>query len=381
MRIVSETIVSKFYRPELDALRFLAFMAVFFHHCAPYRVAMPSAVWQRLFTVRYALGGGLCLFFLLSSYLITELLLRERANTNTIWLHGFYVRRGLRIWPLYALFLCFAYVFGRLEPFAPFQGSYLLRYLLLAGNWAYYAHPTNNPAGPLWSISVEEQFYLCWPILAKRFGRKGLVIAAVSFIPVALAACIVFSVEAKAPGLAIWTASSTQFECFGLGALLAVILHGKRWKIRLSSRLGLLASGLALWFYSEGFTHFQMLQNVPDRLKSTQIIGFQSIVAGCGLVFLAALGSPVPRMFSVLVYFGKISYGLYVFHMLSFYIALRLFAFAGYKQRGFATWSSFGVMSCALLITVVLAATSYEFLEMPFLKLKKRFSVVSSREA
>ena len=96
-----------FYRPELDLLRFVAFLLVFLSH----------GLWADLSPVTLAISkagvSGLALFFLLSSYLITELLLREHASTGTVHLKAFYLRRVLRIWPLYLLALLMATVLAR----------------------------------------------------------------------------------------------------------------------------------------------------------------------------------------------------------------------------------------------------------------------------
>lgn len=96
---------SRFYRPELDVLRFLAFSMVFIDHSLPYDGVFTDG--RLLGSIRYAGGFGVCVFFMLSSFLITDLLEREHAVTHTIQLRAFYVRRILRIWPLYFSFLFF----------------------------------------------------------------------------------------------------------------------------------------------------------------------------------------------------------------------------------------------------------------------------------
>jgi len=173
-----------FYRPELDVLRFIAFFLVLILHTSPplldsYKAwyASPSVrlVLYRLFS---AGGFGLSIFFCLSAYLIATLLLRERSRTGDINLKAFYIRRILRIWPLYfaALFAGFLRSYtGHLQHY-PLA---FLFYIFLAGNWycAIYGFPL-NPILPLWSISVEEQFYLFIPLSAKRGGHRMLVIVA-----------------------------------------------------------------------------------------------------------------------------------------------------------------------------------------------------------
>ena len=100
-----------FYHPELDILRFFAFFAVFFHHALPRQASiyidagLPANVTQWLLAAKEAGAFGVDLFFALSAFLITELLRREYVNRGTFGLRAFYVRRALRIWPLYFTFL------------------------------------------------------------------------------------------------------------------------------------------------------------------------------------------------------------------------------------------------------------------------------------
>src|SRR6185437_12176413 len=133
-----------YYRPELDALRFFAFLAVLIHHGPE--------------TPRIG-GFGLSMFFMLSAYLITELLTREREQTGTISWRLFFIRRSLRIWPLY-----FAVVFLLAD-----HRAWLVLVLFIA-NWSQ-ADP-GRLAAPLWSLSIEEQFYLFWPPVMKFRAEK-----------------------------------------------------------------------------------------------------------------------------------------------------------------------------------------------------------------
>src|SRR5579871_6137530 len=110
--------VERFYQPELDALRFFAFFGVFLFHAAPRYIEFydhagaPRWLGNLLISAFGAGAFGVDLFFALSAYLITSLLLRERNATGTLDLRGFYMRRILRIWPLYFAFIAFAAIFG-----------------------------------------------------------------------------------------------------------------------------------------------------------------------------------------------------------------------------------------------------------------------------
>src|SRR5450432_3563846 len=165
----------RFYRPELDVLRFFAFLGVFIFHAAPRTMDFYAAAdvprWlSNLLISTFGAGAyGVDLFFALSAYLITSLLLRERAATGALDLRGFYVRRILRIWPLYLAFVAFAAFAATVIPEQHLPLRYVVGYSLLAGNWTYvfYGLPASFTI-PLWTVSIEEQFYLAWPLALRK---------------------------------------------------------------------------------------------------------------------------------------------------------------------------------------------------------------------
>src|SRR5690242_12425872 len=135
----------RFYRPELDVLRFFAFLGVFFYHLKPR--SLPPEILRHsalpLVSTIVRLGkdsmeaGNFCvdLFFVLSSYLITELLVREKETRGFLDVRAFYIRRILRIWPLYFFFIALAYALQWFIPGQSFTWQYVLAFLLLCGNW------------------------------------------------------------------------------------------------------------------------------------------------------------------------------------------------------------------------------------------------------
>src|SRR5580704_2467620 len=157
-----------FYRPELDVLRFFAFFSVFLYHFwRPTELYVQHGV-PRIVAV---LGNGLIqggvfgvdLFFVLSAYLITELLLREKDECGSLDVRGFYLRRILRIWPLYFFYIGLALlpIFNQRHGFTWHHAA---AFVLLAGNWSVIAWgwPSPSIVVPLWTVSIEEQFYLAW---------------------------------------------------------------------------------------------------------------------------------------------------------------------------------------------------------------------------
>ena len=366
----------RFYRPELDALRFFAFLCVFLTHYRRPDPDVHGAAWalQTASFVRLLQDCGvfgMLVFFLLSSYLITELLLRERERTGTVHLKAFYARRVLRIWPLYLFALAACAVIGRFVPEYWLGYGRFLAMLLFAGNWYVGRHGYGTgPYGPLWSISLEEQFYLLWPTVAKWMGPRSILLASVAIIPISLGTLAYRTAHGTVMQPALFTNSFVQFLLFALGAILALVLKGQVLRIRPAGRVLLLSGGLGLWLLAEGRFRVIWAQHISATAMTA---GFLLAALGCVLVFLSSSGAS-PRLFPrFLVYSGKISYGLYVYHM----GAMLLLAHLAPKlpHDYFVRWA------LILALTIAMASLSYRYLESPFLRLKERFAFVKSRPA
>lgn len=358
----------RFYRPELDALRFGAFLLVFARHTVDAHTRVGAALGA-------AGQSGVCLFFLLSAYLITELLQREDDKTRTIDLRAFYVRRVLRIWPLYFFALALARAIDWHAPHLQMSNGRLLASVLLAGNW--YTYRFGLPASfalVLWSVCVEEQFYLLWPSVRRWFGSRGLTVLSAMTLPVSYVA-IVWLCGRGRTDTQLWVNTWVQLQFFGLGGLLALLLRGRSPRTPTVVRWMLLAGGLFAFFASEYFFHGPSLVPV-----ATNAIGeYACMLMGSAMLFFAVLGLAQLQRAGWLLYLGKISYGLYVFHMLGLRIALRpmllLAAHARLQSNTlFAIQAAWG-----LCLTIVMAHLSYRYIESYFLRLKDRFTVVRSR--
>lgn len=364
--------VGAFYHPELDALRFLAFLAVFVHHALPNDLALytgsgvPEAAARWLLTAKGAGAYGVDLFFTLSAYLITELLVREHLSRGRINVWAFYARRALRIWPLYFTALAAAVLLApRVLPAEEFGPVYVVSFALFAGNWAcaWWGLPF-SVANPLWSVSIEEQFYLAWPLLLLCCGVGRIRHLALAMLAVACGARIILAATGtEHPG--VWCNTFARLDPIACGALLAVGLRGGAPALGAAARLALCGGGLAVWLLVTKY----LQQDGP-----TSLVTYPAVAAGSLMLLVAALRPEAPLLrrapLSCLVYLGRISYGLYVFH---------LFALAFMAQQ--LTLPLVGVplnfeqrVACAFVLTVLLAAASYRWLEGPFLRLKGRFS-------
>ncbi|MDQ2834410.1 MAG: acyltransferase [Acidobacteriota bacterium] len=360
-----------FYRPELDVLRFLAFLLVFFFH-GVHTASGP------LDTFRIAGALGVCLFFLLSSYLITELLEREKRQSGAIHLKAFYIRRGLRIWPLYLTVLVFDYLLQRhLHP-GTFTTSRLLAFLFAAGNWydARYGF-INTFSMVLWSIPVEEQFYILWPSARKYLHRSGAILFSLAMFAASYVALAYLCRTGARVSTAIWANSFVQFQFFSSGALLALTLRGRIPKLHPLLRLLLFFIGLGLLGAAQQF--FQ--------IKDEAAIGRFHLVApaylianfGCILLLLSFLGEARLGNLRPLVYLGKISFGLYVFHWAMLRAAVHILPFLLRGHQIARTTANALELALAFVLTVLLASLSYRFFEAPILRYKKRFEFIRTR--
>jgi peptidoglycan/LPS O-acetylase OafA/YrhL len=183
------TAAPRFYIPQLDGLRFFAFLGVFVSHASNANGELPTGGvewyhaewWGRSALLAGALGVEL--FFVLSSYLITSLLVREGDANGRIDVPAFWMRRVLRIWPLYFAFVFVYALLGGLT------GRTLAAFSVFAGNWAFAAWGDDpGLAGVLWSVSVEEQFYLAWPLVLAVLPRRFLRLASLGFVTMAVVA-------------------------------------------------------------------------------------------------------------------------------------------------------------------------------------------------
>jgi len=358
---------ASFYRPELDILRFFAFFGIFLSHSLPLdpaiysRYQLPHWFGQSMEVIAAFGRFGITLFFVLSGYLITTLLLRERWTKGDVDLRAFYFRRALRIWPLYFLVLFLALILpwgGRLPI------PYFLGYVLLVGNWltTIWGAPASW-ASILWTIAMVQQFYLFWPLVIKFFSRNARLYVAISMVLLAVVARLYLAVGALS-SYTVYPDTIAELDSIGVGILCALALKGSVPELAIGKRLLLVYTGFVLLL---GCAY---LGRVESPLFV--VIGYPGAVVGCLALFLAICGTSFTAR--PLVHLGKISYGLYVFHVL----ALRMMGSAMGSKAG--TPFRFLVYWCgSLLLTLALASASYRWLETPFLRIKQRYTTVKSR--
>lgn len=375
-----------FYRPELDVLRFLAFLAVFCCHSLQVGGQHPiflaqSPIWRLYRTTLEAGNFGVCIFFLLSSYLITSLLHIERVKTGNIRLGSFYMRRILRIWPLYLSVIAFFVICGHFLPTLHIEPGQALAYVFVVGNWYLVAHPLAKfQLNWLWSISVEEQFYLAWPLIAKIGGMRLVSVLSILLVPISVLVVATMTENGQNLHGQVWLNSLVQFQFFALGALLALYLGAKERSFHRFSRLTMAFLGTACWLTASGVCRIKSPEVDPSVLA--MCIGYELVALGTVLIFLSFLGVPSRYLPRFIIYLGKISYGLYVFHEIALSCTTAVRRLVESELSGSSIlWAASVLLdrAGALALTITLAALSYRYLESPFLRMKQRFTLVRSR--
>ena len=323
-------------------------------------------------------------FFLLSAFLITELLFRESDASGGIRLKAFYMRRILRIWPLY--FLVF---FGLvlLNQFLPYAGAKepasWLAFTLFAGNWWICIHGwiPAYPVNPLWSVSVEEQFYIAIPFIAFYCRRLGATVISLCLIAVSYGAIVLYAMHPTNGFSSQWTNSFVQFQFFSAGTLLSIYLKGRvpQWHPSLRVVGALAGIGCLL---TASIT-FGVQADTPHSTVAQAPIGWALVLAGTLLLFLSMLGFPSKYLPGPIIYLGRISYGLYLFHELIYWLIFspgKAWLTRLCQWLHLASWRGGVGTAVAFCLTVLVAHTSYQFYERPFLRLKSRFTIVPSRD-
>ncbi len=372
----ARTSTARFYHPELDVLRFFAFLMVFLHHAFPHDPAFWTKLGVPSFLARIVAGigatgaFGVSVFFVLSSYLITELLLREKDQMGTLDVRSFYIRRMLRIWPLYFAFLALAVVLQWIVPGQHVTLRAGLWFSLLAGNWFIVFHGfPSSVIFPLWSVSIEEQFYITWPAVVRRVSEPGMLLIAGVLLTVATAARFYLGMHHVGES-DVWCNTFVQLDPIVIGILMALLLRGEVPRLSRLARAALMLAGIT--GLALGAVYFGIKN---DPLTTSRIVfGYPSVAIGGGLLLLSVLRERKSGSSPVLVYLGRISYGLYVFHILGLLISDHVV----YDQTASLMRYALRV-GIALAATILMAAASFRWLEKPFLNLKQRFTHVLSR--
>lgn len=352
--------------PQLDGLRAVAVLLVLWVH---FPFVQNSYISKTIWTVGQAARTGYIgvdLFFVLSGFLITRILLDERLATGRISLAVFYGKRALRIFPIY--YLCVA-VYALTFTGSPGSLASLLTYTF---NFYHPFHPEPNALEHTWSLAVEEQFYLVWPLLIAwlplAWGRRvtATVIPAISIL-VALVFAVTFS--GSLAGALIYMSGPTRMMSLSLGASLA---YRERAAEPMAERQS--------WFELGAGVAVLAADNVARALGvipaggfywSIALVGYALVSLGSVSLLIFARDAVIVRVRALLSCaplraIGRMSYGIYLYH----YLILFLIGIPPYLV--FDSGATATLVSASLAATFLTAALSYRFIETPLLSLKSR---------
>ena len=322
---------------------------------------------------------GVDLFFVLSGFLITGILLDSKGTLG--YFRNFYARRFLRLFPVYYLYLVFVAlllpaIHRALHTHMPDYGGNWWWYLLYACNLKR-DHGVNDPyLGHFWSLAVEEYFYLVWPALVLLLSRRRL--AYCCFGAIALAVVLrVFLSWSGVDWNVIYRVTPMRLDALALGGLGAITFRSERWSGRgpaLAWKALLAGGALFLCCVLWGRT-------VSWKAAPIQTFGaFFLAAAFAGLTYLAATThSGIARVFSTqwLRMFGRYSYTIYVIHVL---IARHVSWAAATLAKSTGPWPYWANLICSGIVVALsygIAALSWKYYENPILQLKKRFGGLS----
>ena len=326
---------------------------------------------------------GVCLFFVLSGFLITGILLRARTvdEKQKKWhwhsLKQFYIRRTIRIFPLYYLVIGLLFIFH--VPGVREHWIWLVTYM--TNNYMAYYQTWMGSFDHLWSLAVEEQFYIFFPWVAFFLPRKVLEALVWLFIPGAIAGRAYFYYQGY-EWITPYVFMPTCLDAFGLGALLAITRHRISKWATLFSHGGFLISSIALWWW---VTQLSIAEVEDHNLYSTVYLRFAEALMSVSLIaYVSSMGKTTGQEIvrgilenPLFVYLGKISYGIYVYHQFIYNpydFTPSSWTFPLWKMA--SPWlgdhylAKFGLF---FLVTILIASLSWYLFEKPINQLKEYF--------
>lgn len=351
------------YMIQLDALRALAVFGVLVHHFLPHEFFLNSKLhWGPL---------GVRLFFVLSGFLITGILLRCRelvdSTQQDAWftIKKFYLRRFIRLMPIYYLTILATIIIAS----SSIKNS-LVWHLTYTSNIYFALNDWDTITSHFWSLAVEEQFYVFWPLIMILVPRQYLlkiIISTICIGPVFRLLMIAFNFS---NGNREYILTFACFDSLGLGALLAFFNQNQNELKQAKKYLCL----FCFWLGFPLFVAFKLISftNIDNFIVSSLEYTTASMLfvwlierAARGFNGLTGLILELPG----LVYLGKLSYGIYVYHLLVPYALYKILSHLGLPYPVWG-WKKFVLSS---VLTIIMAVLSWHFFEKPINALKHNF--------
>lgn len=356
----------KIYLPGLNGIRAIAALAVLFSHTNNRLdfYNMPKGVLYDLASY------GVTMFFTLSGFLITFLLLKELEKTGTIDIKKFYIRRVLRIWPLYFLYLIIVVLFTGIENI---KWPILFYFLMLPNfvnsfrsiiNVSLGSKMTSMMVGHYWSLGVEEQFYAFWPWIVRKskYLLKILIFFPIAFVLLKLALNLF-----HAPYSILVFVNYTRFGCMLLGGLGAYMFFHHREKMVFFNKKGV---EIVIWLF--------FVVVALNKFHLTSVIDHEIIsIFTLGIIF-NQVNNP-SKIFSlenkIFDFLGKISFGIYVYNPLVIFLLAYVINPLEIQNSLFKTMIIYVVVFSAVIL---ISHLSYKYFEKPFLKIKMKYTTIKS---
>jgi peptidoglycan/LPS O-acetylase OafA/YrhL len=366
------------YIPAFDGVRGLAILAVLLHNLSAMGTAPRLAL-----TAAFEWGWvGVQLFFVLSGFLITRILLQMRQVPGA--LSAFMARRALRIMPLYyATLVVYFLIVPRLfeAPTIAASSSHQIWYWLYLSNWVEPLGIGAPGLNHLWSLAVEAQFYLGWPLIVLVLAERQFMRVCVVVVAISLACGLGLRLTASTSALAVYKFTVTRMSAPAIGGLAAFISRRGAWR-RAFARyagpiIGCLAAALvAIVAWRAGFSHEDAVVQTLGFPIVAALFATWLLVIVCDLSDLPIVGGVAISWPSAafLRAIGRVSYGMYVFHYPLHWAVMKPLHARIIGAGGAGANARLAVyIVAASIVTYALAWLSWRFFERPILALKSRF--------
>ncbi|MDO9255318.1 MAG: acyltransferase [Bacteroidales bacterium] len=397
--IVSKPAKEKVYFPGMNGIRFIAAFSVILHHIeqTKFWINNPATnnypnIWGTMFCDNIGHKGRI-IFFVLSGFLITYLFLAEIKKTGTLNLQKFHTRRALRVWPVYILTVLFAFLllpqytnifhYNGVSFNDQLYNGYWVKFgvvLFMMANFARFLFDPVLGATQLWSIAVQEQFYLVWPFLT-RFSKKYFLNFVVIFIIFKVSMEILMKVYldhySEFPNSTITMARLVTIirwwdifavDQLAIGALCAYIFINRKDKI-----LNII--------YHPVFVSLIFIIYVYLFFIKVDFYGHTFVEGLIAAVIMMNISTntkfPVKLENKVFNYLGNISYGIYLFHNICVISILNLLIYyTNFSENVFLF--NLALYAGSIIVTLIISGLSYKYVENYFLKQKVKFEVIKS---
>lgn len=372
---------NKFYFKNLDSIRFIAAMMVFFGHGLGLSYQYLPIKGTFLEKLIYAVsngGTGVSIFFVLSGFLITFLLLEEHEINKKISIKNFYIRRTLRIWPLYFAVVTFSFlVYPFLKSLIGIHshlGSNFIYHLTFLSNFdviniqKYFAGLDASSQNITWSVSVEEQFYLFWPLIFVFLPKRLWLISMIMVV----GGSLVFRFIYYNDSIVLYFHTFAVLLDLGIGGLFAyfikenVAFRTYFEKTSTWTHLSFFIITFCLLLWGENLFPFKYTDSFLRLLISFcfgLIITAQAITKSNSALNLSNM--------SFASKWGKYTYGIYLLHPIALTIVDILFRYAGFLRTNFINSFLYGIIG--LILTMIISRLSYDYFESRFIILKNKF--------